>query len=31
MLIINGAVHPMDGPIIGNGYVAVSGSKIAQV
>ena len=31
MLIINGTVHPMDGPIIGNGYVAVSGSKIAQV
>ncbi len=31
MLIINGAVHPMDGPVIENGYVAVSGSKIARV
>ena len=31
MLIKNGAVHTMDGPIIENGYVAVTGSKIAQV
>ena len=30
MLIINGAVHTMDGPVIKNGYVAVKGSKIAQ-
>ena len=30
MLIINGTVHTMDGPVIKNGYVAVSGSKIAQ-
>ena len=30
MLIINGTVHTMDGPIIKNGYVAVKGSKIAQ-
>ncbi|NBI08492.1 amidohydrolase [Colidextribacter sp. OB.20] len=29
MLIINGTVHTMDGPIIEKGYVAVSGSKIA--
>lgn len=31
MLIINGTVHTMDGPIIESGYVAVSGDKIAQV
>lgn len=31
MLIINGTVHTMDGITIPNGYVAVSGSKIAQV
>ncbi|MEY8318677.1 amidohydrolase [Oscillospiraceae bacterium 50-58] len=31
MLIINGAVHTMDGPVIKNGYVAVKGSKIAAV
>ena len=31
MLIINGTVHTMDGPIIEKGYVAVSGSKIAAV
>ena len=31
MLIINGTVHTMDGPIIENGFVAVSGSKIAKV
>ena len=31
MLIINGTVHPMDGPIIENGYVAVRGTKIEQV
>lgn len=30
MLIINGTVHTMDGPVIKNGYVAVNGSKIAQ-
>ena len=30
MLIINGPVHTMDGPVIKNGYVAVKGSKIAQ-
>ena len=31
MLIVNGAVHTMDGPVIENGYVAVSGHKIARV
>ena len=31
MLIINGTVHTMDGPVMENGYVAVKGSKIAQV
>ena len=31
MLIINGTVHPMDGPIIENGYVAVRGTKIERV
>lgn len=31
MLIINGTVHTMDGLTIPNGYVAVTGSKIAQV
>ena len=31
MLIINGTVHTMDGPIIENGFVAVSGNKIARV
>ena len=31
MLIMNGAVHTMDGPVIESGYVAVSGSKIAKV
>ena len=31
MLIINGIIHTMDGPVIENGYVAVEGSKIAQV
>ena len=31
MLIINGVVHTMDGPVIENGYVALTGSKIAQV
>ena len=30
MLIINGTVHTMDGPVIKNGYVAVKESKIAQ-
>ena len=31
MLIINGIVHTMDGLTIPNGYVAVSGDKIAKV
>lgn len=31
MLIINGTVHTMDGLTIPNGYVAVSGDKIAKV
>ena len=31
MLIINGVVHTMDGPVIENGYVALEGSKIARV
>jgi len=31
MLIINGAVHTMDGRTIPHGYVAVSGGKIAAV
>jgi len=31
MLIINGTVHTMDGVTIPNGYVAVSGAKIAKV
>ena len=31
MLIINGTVHTMDGLTIPNGYVAISGTKIAQV
>lgn len=31
MLIINGTIHTMDGPVIENGYVAVTGSKITQV
>ena len=31
MLIINGTVHTMDGVTIPNGYVAVTGSKIAKV
>lgn len=31
MRIINGTVHTMDGPIIENGYVAVSGGRIARV
>ena len=30
MLIVNGIVHTMDGPVIENGYVAISGSKILQ-
>ncbi len=30
MLIVNGIIHTMDGPIIENGYVAISGSKILQ-
>lgn len=31
MLIINGIIHTMDGPVMENGYVAVKGSKIARV
>lgn len=31
MLIINGIIHTMDGPVMENGYVAVSGSKVARV
>lgn len=31
MLIINGTVHTMDGPVIPNGFVAVSGGRIARV
>ena len=31
MLMINGTVHTMDGPVIENGFVAVAGNKIAQV
>ncbi len=30
MLIVNGIIHTMDGPVIENGYVAISGSKILQ-
>ena len=30
MLIVNGIIHTLDGPIIENGYVAISGSKILQ-
>jgi imidazolonepropionase-like amidohydrolase len=31
MIFINAVVHPMDGPVIGSGFVAVVGSKIAAV
>ncbi len=31
MLIINGTVHTMDGVTIPDGYVAMSGDKIAKV
>lgn len=31
MRVINGAVHTMDGPVIENGYVALSGSRIIRV
>ena len=31
MLIINGIIHTMDGPVMEKGYVAVKGSKIARV
>ncbi|MCI9242512.1 MAG: amidohydrolase [Lawsonibacter sp.] len=31
MLIINGVVHTMDGPVIENGYVALAGNKITRV
>ena len=31
MIIYNGTVHPMDGPVIPRGYVAVEGGKITAV
>ena len=31
MLIQNGVVHPMDAPVIPNGYVLLEGDKIAAV
>ena len=31
MLIKNGVIHTMDGPVIGRGYVWVEGSRIAGV
>ena len=31
MIFINAVVHPMDGPVIDSGFVAVVGSKIAAV
>lgn len=31
MLIVNGVVHPMDGPVIPRGFVRLEGEKIAQV
>lgn len=31
MIIYNGVVHPMDGPVIPRGYVAFGGSKITAV
>ena len=31
MIIQNGVVHPMDGPIIPHGFVRLEGGKIAEV
>ena len=31
MIIYNGVVHPMDGPVIPRGYVAFEGDKITAV
>ena len=31
MIIINGVIHPMDGPVIPRGYVAFEGGKITRV
>lgn len=31
MYLLNGVVHPMDGPVIPRGFVAVEGGRIAQV
>lgn len=31
MLIINGILHPMDGPVIPNGYVLIEGTSISAV
>ncbi len=31
MIIVNGVVHPMDGPVIQRGYVAFEGEKITAV
>ena len=31
MLIYNGTVHPMDGPVIPQGYVRLEGKKVAEV
>lgn len=31
MMIVNGVVHPMDGPVIQRGYVAFKDGKIAAV
>ena len=31
MILVNGVIHPVDGPVIPNGFVAWAGSKIAAV
>ena len=31
MIIYNGVVHPMDGPVLPNGYVLLEGEKIRAV
>ena len=31
MVIYNGVVHPMDGPVIRRGFVAFSGDKLTAV
>ncbi|MFQ9919023.1 MAG: hypothetical protein ACLRWQ_24315 [Flavonifractor plautii] len=31
MLILNGVVHPMDGPVIPRGFVAFEGEKLTAV